>query len=51
MKDIEFRDIIERIRERTDIVQIIGQRIAIDRHNKALCPFHEEKTPSFSVNP
>jgi len=51
MKDIEFRDLIERVGEQTDIVQVIGQRIALDRHNKALCPFHQEKTPSFSVNP
>lgn len=51
MKDFEFRDLIERIRERTDIVQVIAQRIPLDRHNKALCPFHQEKTPSFSVNP
>lgn len=50
MKDIEFRDLIEKAREQTDIVQIIGQRITLDCHNKALCPFHEEKTPSFSVN-
>lgn len=51
MKDIEFRDLIEKVREQTDIVQVIGRYIALDRHHKALCPFHEEKTPSFSVNP
>lgn len=51
MKDFDFKDLIERVREQTDIVQVIGQRIALDRHHKALCPFHEEKTPSFSVNP
>lgn len=51
MKDLDFKDLIERVREQTDIVQVIGQRIALDRHHKALCPFHEEKTPSFSVNP
>jgi DNA primase len=51
MKDFDFKDLIERVRERVDIVQVIGQRIALDHHHKALCPFHEEKTPSFSVNP
>ncbi|MEJ5377081.1 MAG: CHC2 zinc finger domain-containing protein [bacterium] len=51
MKDFESRDLIEKIRERTDIVQVIGEHITLDRHNKALCPFHEENTPSFSVNP
>jgi len=51
MNDYDLRSMIERVREQADIVQVIGQRIALDRHNKALCPFHEEKTPSFSVNP
>ncbi|MFC1715625.1 DNA primase [Candidatus Poribacteria bacterium] len=50
MRDSEFRELIERIKDQTDIVQIIGQHVALDQHNKALCPFHEEKTPSFSVN-
>jgi len=47
----ETKVLIEKVREQTDIVQVIGQRIALDRNNKALCPFHEEKTPSFFVNP
>jgi DNA primase catalytic core len=51
MKDSEFRELIERIRQQTDIAAVIGQRISLDRHNKALCPFHDEKTPSLSVNP
>uniref|UniRef100_A0A7V3ZWW3 Zinc finger CHC2-type domain-containing protein n=1 Tax=candidate division WOR-3 bacterium TaxID=2052148 RepID=A0A7V3ZWW3_UNCW3 len=46
----DFEDLIERVREQTEIMQVIGQRIILDRHHKALCPFHEEKTPSFSVN-
>ncbi len=51
MKDADFRVLVEMVREQTDIVKIIGQHVTLDRHNKALCPFHEEKTPSFSVNP
>ncbi len=51
MNRTDFRDQIDAIRERTDIVQVIAKRISLDRHNKALCPFHNEKTPSFSVNP
>lgn len=51
MNDMEFKDLIERIREKTDIVQVIGQRIPLDRHHKALCPFHQDKSPSLSVNP
>lgn len=51
MKDAEFRDTIERVKEKVDIVQVIGQRIKLDSHHKALCPFHTEDIPSFSVNP
>jgi DNA primase catalytic core len=51
MKDAEFRGIVEKVREQTDIVVVVNRHITLDRHNKALCPFHEEKTPSFSVNP
>jgi DNA primase len=46
--------IIEEIRERTDIVQVIGSFLDLKkagRSYKALCPFHGEKTPSFMVNP
>ena len=46
--------IIEEIRERTDIVQLIGSYLDLKkagRSYKALCPFHGEKTPSFVVNP
>lgn len=51
IKDLNFRDLIERVRERTDIVQVIGRHIPLGRSLKALCPFHEEEVPSFSVNP
>ena len=48
------QDTIERVREATDIVQIIGEYIRLKKRGKnhiALCPFHTEKTPSFNVNP
>jgi DNA primase catalytic core len=50
MTDIDFRQAIDQIKNRIDIVDVIGSRIDLNRQNKALCPFHEEKTPSFSVN-
>lgn len=34
-----------------DIVQVISQFVTLDKSNKACCPFHNEKSPSFSVNP
>jgi DNA primase len=43
----------EEIRERIDLVDFIGQYVALKpagRNWKGLCPFHQEKTPSFNVN-
>src|SRR4051812_45472250 len=38
----------------TDIVELIGQSVALKRRGKdfvGLCPFHQEKSPSFHVSP
>jgi len=46
--------VIEEIRSRIDIVDLIGARVTLKRASgsyKACCPFHKEKTPSFHVNP
>ncbi len=46
------RDIIDTVRDRTDIVEVIGRHVALTRRGKnfvGLCPFHQEKTPSFNV--
>ncbi len=45
---------IEEVRSRADVVQVIGERVPLKKagHNfKGLCPFHQEKTPSFMVHP
>ena len=47
-------DQVEEVRARSDIVAVIGEHIPLKRAGKdyrALCPFHEEKTPSFYVVP
>ncbi len=46
---------IEAVRERTDIAKLVGQYLTLKKtgHDSlsGLCPFHQEKTPSFSVSP
>lgn len=47
-------DQIEEVKQKTDIVSLIGSYIEIKkagRNYKALCPFHSEKTPSFMISP
>jgi DNA primase len=46
-------DKIAEIRDRTDIVAVIGEYVTLKRtgaNHKGLCPFHNEKSPSFNVN-
>lgn len=45
---------IERVREASDFVQIASPDVVLKRAGrkyKACCPFHEEKTPSFQIDP
>lgn len=45
---------IQQIRERIDIVELISSYVSLSKAGqnfKGLCPFHSEKSPSFSVNP
>jgi DNA primase len=46
------QDIIEEVRRRNDIVEVIAEYLPVKGSGgnyKALCPFHSEKTPSFTV--
>jgi DNA primase len=48
------RQVLDDIRERIDIVDLVGSYVTLKRAGtafKGLCPFHKEKTPSFTVNP
>lgn len=47
-------DTIQQIRDRVDIVGLIGRFVSLKKagsNYKGLCPFHNEKTPSFNVRP
>jgi len=47
-------EIVARVKERADIVQIIGETVDLKKSGARFlgrCPFHGEKTPSFSVHP
>ncbi len=47
-------EIIEEVRQSNDIVDIISQYVRLKRSGRnyfGLCPFHNEKSPSFSVSP
>ena len=47
-------EIIDEIRQSNDIVEVIAQYVTLKRSGRnyfGLCPFHNEKSPSFSVSP
>ncbi len=47
------QDTIEEVKERTDIYDVISDRVVLRKRGKdyvGLCPFHDEKSPSFTVS-
>jgi len=47
-------DTIDAVRERADIVDIVSEQVVLKKQGKdfvGLCPFHDDKSPSFSVSP
>jgi len=48
------REFVESVRDAADIVRVVGEYVPLKQAGqrlKGLCPFHQEKTPSFSVDP
>ena len=49
-----IEELVSQIKGRLDIVDVVQERVILKKngsHYWGLCPFHKEKTPSFSVNP
>lgn len=47
-------DVIAQVRAQADIVEVVSEYVPLKRRGRnyfGLCPFHSERTPSFSVNP
>ena len=55
MSDVDLNpQVLARVREAADIVEVVGEHVRLTRRGRrwtGLCPFHDEKTPSFSVDP
>ena len=54
MKDAGFDEFLDRLRSESDIVTVISDYVSLKKKGRnywGCCPFHQENTPSFSVNP
>ncbi|MCU0305614.1 MAG: DNA primase [Thermoanaerobaculales bacterium] len=55
MTDVDLNpQVIAQVREATDLVEVAGDHVKLvkrGRKYEGLCPFHDEKTPSFSIDP
>ncbi|MDR3230996.1 MAG: DNA primase [Synergistaceae bacterium] len=53
VKGVQQNDDVKRIKDRLDILDVVGDRVRLHRAGRGhtgLCPFHDERTPSFHVS-
>lgn len=54
MSNVTFEDVVSQIKDRLDILDVVSKDVILKKSGGnywGCCPFHKEKTPSFSVNP
>ncbi|MFA7658581.1 MAG: DNA primase [Candidatus Gastranaerophilaceae bacterium] len=54
MSNVTYEDVVSQIKDRLDILDVVSKDVILKKTGGnywGLCPFHKEKTPSFSVNP
>lgn len=54
MSNVTFEDVVAQIKDKLDVLDVVSQDVILKKSGGnywGLCPFHKEKTPSFSVNP
>ncbi len=54
MSIVTFEDVVSQIKDKLDVLDVVSKDVILKKSGGnywGLCPFHKEKTPSFSVNP